>query len=283
MANRKHKSRPRGASRPQPAAPQRRTLPPWAWLGIGSVITAFASFLYQLEPGREEPSAAKRASAPAAQTASEPPAARYDFYKLLQESQVNNPPQRQQPPSTPAPTPEQLRALDAARAQALLEGRTPPPLPAAAPAAPAAAPLPVTPAPAPSITTAPPASPAPSVAAVRPPPVPVSPPPARPAPPPPAPPPARPAAPPPAPAAAPASSNQRFVVQAGAFSTREQAESTRARLLLIGQDARIESGQVNGRTWHRVVVGPFGNRQQADSAQRQLGTNGLNGVVQQRR
>lgn len=279
MATRKHKSRPRGASRSQPAPPPQRSLPPWAWLGIGSVVTAFASFLYQLEPGREEPSAAQRPSAPAVQSVREPEPARYDFYQLLQESQVNNPPQRQTPPSTPTPTPEQLRALEAARAQALLEGRTPPPLPPSI--SPAPPPL-SNPAPAPSVT------PAPAVAAVRPAPVVTSPPP-RPAPPPPPPstppPPPRPVTPPaPAPApAAPAAASQRFVVQAGAFSTREQAESTRARLLLIGQDARIESGQVNGRTWHRVVVGPFGNRQQADSAQRQLGANGLSGVVQQRR
>ena len=65
--------------------------------------------------------------------------------------------------------------------------------------------------------------------------------------------------------------------------SRDQAESARAKLILLGQDARIESGQVGGKTWHRVVVGPFGNRQQADGAKQQLGANGVGSVVQQRR
>lgn len=83
---------------------------------------------------------------------------------------------------------------------------------------------------------------------------------------------------PPLPPAAPPA-NTRYVVQTGSFSTRDQAESARAQLLLSGQDARIETGAANGRTFFRVIVGPFSNRQQADSAQRQLGQ----GVVQERR
>lgn len=84
-------------------------------------------------------------------------------------------------------------------------------------------------------------------------------------------------------AAPSAPAGQRFVIQAGSFGSREQAESARARLILIGQDARIESGEVGGKTWHRVVVGPFSSRQQADSAQQRLSANGIGGVVQQRR
>lgn len=267
MAARKQKPRPRGASRTSPAAEKRR-LPGWAWLGIGLVAGGFIAFLAQLEPGRDEVKRAAPASATRPATPPPPPEParpKYEFYDLLQES----------PGSVAQPTPEQIKAVDAARAQALLEGRTPPPpLTAAAPpqAAPQAAaqPRPLA-APAPAAISTPAATPSAPAPAPAPAPTPA---PATTAP-------ARPASPPPAAPSQPAST--RFVVQAGSFGSREQAESARARLILLGQDARIESGEVGGRTWHRVVVGPFGSRQQADSAQKQLAAGGINGVVQQRR
>ena len=262
MAARKQKPRPRGASRTSPAAEKRR-LPGWAWLGIGLVAGGFIAFLAQLEPGRDEvrrpPASADRPATPPPPP--EPARPKYEFYDLLQESQVSSPPASQGTPAATQPTAEQVRAVEAARAQALLEGRTPPPpLTAAAqpqPAPqPATQPRPVPATPAPASTGNAPMAPAATA-------------------------PARPASPPPAAPSQPA--NTRFVVQAGSFGSREQAESARARLILLGQDARIESGEVGGRTWHRVVVGPFSSRQQADSAQKQLAAGGVSGVVQQRR
>ena len=263
MAARKQKPRPRGASRTSPAAAKRR-LPGWAWLGIGLVAGGFIAFLAQLEPGRDE---VRRPPASDARPATPPPPPeparpKYEFYNLLQESQVSSPPASQGAPAAAQPTAEQVRAAEAARAQALLEGRTPPPAltaaaqpqPAPAPQ-PAAQPRPATATPAPASTGS---ATAPAATATT-----------------------RPASPPPAAPSQPAST--RFVVQAGSFGSREQAESARARLILLGQDARIESGEVGGRTWHRVVVGPFSSRQQADSAQKQLAAGGVSGVVQQRR
>lgn len=255
MAARKQKPRPRGASRTSPAA-ERRRLPGWAWLGVGLVAGGFIAFLAQLEPGRDEvkrpPASAARPAAPTPPP--EPAKPKYEFYNLLQESQVSNPPVSQSTPAPAQPTPEQVKAVEAARAKALLEGRTPPP------------PLSAAPAPAPAPAPAAPAAPRPAPATQAPAPAPA------------------PAAKPAATVAAPsAPAGQRFVIQAGSFGSREQAESARARLILIGQDARIESGEVGGKTWHRVVVGPFSSRQQADSAQQRLSANGIGGVVQQRR
>ena len=44
----------------------------------------------------------------------------------------------------------------------------------------------------------------------------------------------------------------------------------------------MESSKVGDKTWHRVVVGPFGSRPQADAAQKSLGASGVSSVVQQR-
>lgn len=265
MAARKQKPKPRGASRTS-SGPARKPVPGWIWLVAGAVIGGFFVFLSQLKPGGEE---VKRAPAGKPETAAKPaapaqPAApakpKYDFYTLLPESQGSS-----QPAGTPVqPTPEQIQAVDAARAQALLEGRTPPP-----PLAPAPAPAPAKPSqPAPQTAAKPPST----TATATPPTTPATATATK----------ATPAPATPAPSAAKPATTQRFVLQAGSFASREQAESTRAKLILLGQDARIESGKVGDKTWHRVVVGPFGSRPQADAAQKQLGAGGVSSVVQRR-
>lgn len=276
MAARKHQPKPRGASR-NSSAPARKPVPGWLWLVAGAAIGGFFVFLALLKPGSNE---VKRAPAGKAETAAAakpaqpatPPKPKYDFYTLLPESSGSS-----SLLQAPAPTADQVRASEAARAQALLEGRTPPPrLVMAQPPAPKAAPTATAPAqtqaPAPTQASAPAAPP--------------TPPPAKPAPAPAAKPPAAAPAPSTAPAAAApaaAPAGGRFYLQAGSFASRDQAESARAKLILLGQDARIESGKVGDKTWHRVVVGPFSSRQQADGAQKSLGAGGVSSVVQQRR
>lgn len=89
--------------------------------------------------------------------------------------------------------------------------------------------------------------------------------------------------PPPVVASAAAPGNSQFFLQAGSFPTREQAESVRAQITLLGQIARLESGTVGDRTWHRVLVGPFGNREQMGRAQQVLTSNGFNNLLPQQR
>lgn len=91
---------------------------------------------------------------------------------------------------------------------------------------------------------------------------------------------ARPAPPPAGPAAAangttplPAASGRQL--QAGAFSNAADAEALRARLALLGQSARIESVQAEGRTLHRVRLGPFADEAALENARRQLAEAGI--------
>ncbi|HCZ49477.1 MAG TPA: sporulation protein, partial [Gammaproteobacteria bacterium] len=44
----------------------------------------------------------------------------------------------------------------------------------------------------------------------------------------------------------------------------------RASLALQGMVAHIQTVNINGETWHRIRVGPFASRTEADAAQRQL-------------
>lgn len=89
--------------------------------------------------------------------------------------------------------------------------------------------------------------------------------------------------PPPVVASAATGSTSQFFLQAGSFPTKAQAESVRAQITLLGQIARLESGTVGDRTWHRVLVGPFSNREQMGQAQQVLTSNGFSNLLPQQR
>ena len=47
-----------------------------------------------------------------------------------------------------------------------------------------------------------------------------------------------------------------YVLQIGSFTRREAAESLKARLALVGMNARIHTVRINRETWYRVRIGP---------------------------
>jgi cell division protein FtsN len=59
-------------------------------------------------------------------------------------------------------------------------------------------------------------------------------------------------------------------VQAGAYTRSEEAEQQRAKLALLGQQAKITEREQAGRTMYRVRVGPFPRREDADNLQVKL-------------
>lgn len=67
----------------------------------------------------------------------------------------------------------------------------------------------------------------------------------------------------------------RYLLQAGSFQTRQDAESRRARIILLNMNATIAPGVVSGRTWHRVQVGPFNGRAAVDAARDLLTENNI--------
>ncbi|PZW67063.1 cell division protein FtsN [Pseudomonas sp. URMO17WK12:I1] len=232
MAARKKPAPKRGASRYK--APSKRPVPGWIWLACGLAVGVFVTLLLNLKPGddavkREKPQPERASSAakpkPTPTTSSqEPGKPKYDFYTLLPESEVIVPPDAVPPPTTPTPeqkpvTPEEAAKIDAARAQAALNGETPPPAP---------------------------------------------------------------------PVTKPAEANQaplttQFFLQAGSFPSKDKAESMRAQIILLGQNVRVESGTVQDKTWHRVLVGPFANREQLASAQKTLAAGGFGNLLLQQR
>lgn len=66
-----------------------------------------------------------------------------------------------------------------------------------------------------------------------------------------------------------------YFVQAGAFRTPEDAEQQRARLLLLGMQARVSEREQAGRTVYRVRLGPFNKKDDADKAKERLDNNSI--------
>ncbi|MEG5265280.1 SPOR domain-containing protein [Pseudomonas sp. JDS28PS106] len=74
-----------------------------------------------------------------------------------------------------------------------------------------------------------------------------------------------------------------FVLQAGSFRKQADADKVRAQIIMLGQSANVESGTVKDETWYRVMVGPFSNREQLTTAQKQLAAGGFNNLLLQQR
>jgi cell division protein FtsN len=66
-----------------------------------------------------------------------------------------------------------------------------------------------------------------------------------------------------------------YFVQAGAFRTQEDAEAQRAKLSLMGIEARVTEREQSGRQVYRVRVGPFGNKDEADRQKEKLDAGGF--------
>jgi cell division protein FtsN len=68
-------------------------------------------------------------------------------------------------------------------------------------------------------------------------------------------------------------------VQVGAFRNPEEAEQQRAKLLLIGLQAKVSEREQAGRVVYRVRLGPFDRRDDADKARERLDGAGSAAVV----
>ena len=80
-----------------------------------------------------------------------------------------------------------------------------------------------------------------------------------------------------APTVASASSGKdaRYILQAGALGASGDAESTKAKIALLGLSARVESAHIGGKTVYRVRMGPYGSASELAEAKQKLAGGGL--------
>ena len=83
-------------------------------------------------------------------------------------------------------------------------------------------------------------------------------------------------------AAAPAPSSADpfdYFVQAGAFRTQQDADAQRAKLAMLGWEARVSEREQSGRTVFRVRIGPFGKRDDAEGLKQKLDGAGVDSAL----
>jgi cell division protein FtsN len=73
----------------------------------------------------------------------------------------------------------------------------------------------------------------------------------------------------------PPAANERYVVQAGAFAAEVDAQSQRARLVLLGVEVQVVSADQNGKTVYRVRTAPVDQKFQSEAIQDQLKAAGV--------
>jgi len=87
---------------------------------------------------------------------------------------------------------------------------------------------------------------------------------------------------PPRPASEPAkaaSGGGSYLVQVASFRSTSDAERLKARLALLGIQARVTKVNVNGKDWYRVRAGPYKGKLEVSKTRGLLSSNGLQGIV----
>ena len=80
-------------------------------------------------------------------------------------------------------------------------------------------------------------------------------------------------------APAPAADGARYILQAGSFASNSDAETLKARIAMLGLVARVETAEIDGRTMHRVRMGPYGTASELAEAKQKLGNGGLEALA----
>ncbi|MCK9513349.1 MAG: SPOR domain-containing protein [Pigmentiphaga sp.] len=82
-----------------------------------------------------------------------------------------------------------------------------------------------------------------------------------------------------APAPIPTAPAGRYILQVGAYRVLEEAEALKARLALLGFEARVHQAMVNGVLVNRVQVGPYANVEAMNQARERLTANQVESTV----
>ena len=70
-----------------------------------------------------------------------------------------------------------------------------------------------------------------------------------------------------------------YILQAGSFRKKQEAETLKARLALIGIESSVDKVQVHGDTWLRIRIGPFVSIREINSTRNRLRSNDINAIL----
>ncbi|MBO9661290.1 SPOR domain-containing protein [Dokdonella sp.] len=78
--------------------------------------------------------------------------------------------------------------------------------------------------------------------------------------------------------AAPAA-GARYVLQTSSYPDPKAADEAKAKLALSGFSAQVQPVTINGKTWHRVRLGPYSSASELEAAKKSLAENGINAIA----
>ena len=78
--------------------------------------------------------------------------------------------------------------------------------------------------------------------------------------------------------AATPSDSGRYVLLAGSYGDPKAADEAKAKLAMLGVVAKVQSITINGKTWNRVMVGPYANASDTETAKKSLADNGVKAI-----
>ena len=73
--------------------------------------------------------------------------------------------------------------------------------------------------------------------------------------------------------------NKRYILQAGSFRNRQDAEKLKATVALLGLEASINQVSIENEKWHRVRIGPVDNRKELNRNLNLLQRNNINAMA----
>ena len=71
----------------------------------------------------------------------------------------------------------------------------------------------------------------------------------------------------------------RYVLQAGSYPDPKAADEAKAKLAMAGFVAQVQPVTINGKTWHRVRLGPYATASELEAAKRSLSDNGISAIA----
>ena len=83
----------------------------------------------------------------------------------------------------------------------------------------------------------------------------------------------------PAPGSTVATAAPRYVLQAGSYPDPKAADEAKAKLAMAGFVAQVQPVTINGKTWHRVRLGPYATASELEAAKRTLSDNGISAIA----
>lgn len=72
--------------------------------------------------------------------------------------------------------------------------------------------------------------------------------------------------------------SKRYILQAGSFRSRQDAEKLKATVALLGLEASINQVSIKNEEWHRVRIGPVNNRRELNQNLNLLQRNNINAM-----